>query len=741
MAEVPYSGLPNVGESAAATPGQNINAPASAFGANVIGAGLEDVAKAAGVTSEQLAAHAAQVQTLNNKSLSDTAYVGALQGIDGYAEQYKANNLGHAAADNLHTAFSDLEDLRAKAGGDLNPTARAMYDADSRRMLAYAQSNLTSFAVGERKKAQIGAFDAKVDALSSDSVLHPENFTANLATQGAVWASKDQALGVDPEVGAQQMRVRVGQEVSKVAMGMAGSGHPDAALAFVEQHREAMDGSVYAETLKQLHPAVQANQVAAIGTAAADYATAQIGANANSGYLGAVNSREGSGNNPRSSATGVGQFVDGTWLKLMHTDPAFAGVAAGKSDKELLALRQDSQIATQAITEYAKQNAEALKGAGFVPTNAYVGLAHGFGPQGAIDILRSNATTPIEQVVGAKVMAANPELKGKNTGQVVQEFGKRFGNATYGSSDTDTINGTPSSYELMAQMGTARAYAADQAQKLGGDELAQQRAADNAEVELRRRAEAQKATENQSFQSLASVINDNTIQDRAALFKAVPNGLQIYNSLPLAQRNELDGALKHNANDLTASREVNIEQLTGMYASRHQDPSFGNADISTMDLPLAAKNAWMLRQAEFKSKSAQTVDEGNILTHMLADPRVKPTLSALSITPSDNPQRYYQFLGALDGELKQEEGPNNTKLNDAQKMSAFNRAIARVATVSTPLSIGPLTLGSPQMQWTGPNISPETRTKAIAVLQKSGLPINEYNITRQAMHGPSPLEY
>ncbi|MCW2244747.1 hypothetical protein M2352_000338 [Azospirillum fermentarium] len=66
--------------------------------------------------------------------------------------------------------------------------------------------------------------------------------------------------------------------------------------------------------------------------------------------------------NPNSSATGPGQFTDGTWKWLMSK--AAPEVAAGKSDAELLALRTDSALSRRMVEAYADENRKALSAAG-----------------------------------------------------------------------------------------------------------------------------------------------------------------------------------------------------------------------------------------------------------------------------------------------------------------------------------------------------------------------------------------
>jgi hypothetical protein len=124
--------------------------------------------------------------------------------------------------------------------------------------------------------------------------------------------------------------------------------------------------------------------------------------------------------NPRSSAGGVGQFIDSTWLdQIRQVRP---DLAAGKSSSELLAMKTDPQYADlqrDVLRNFTQRNADTLKASGFDvnPGNLY--LAHFAGPAGATSILGSDPSTPIERVMGANAIQANPFLMGKTAGDVV----------------------------------------------------------------------------------------------------------------------------------------------------------------------------------------------------------------------------------------------------------------------------------------------------------------------------------
>ena len=122
-----------------------------------------------------------------------------------------------------------------------------------------------------------------------------------------------------------------------------------------------------------------------------------------------------SGGNPNSQSTtssagGPAGFIDSTWLSTIKA--ARPDLAEGKSDQELLALKTDPVLAPQMADAYAQQNQAILSKAGVPVTPGSTYLAHFAGPQGAVKVLQADPNASVSDILGAKVMAANPFLQG-----------------------------------------------------------------------------------------------------------------------------------------------------------------------------------------------------------------------------------------------------------------------------------------------------------------------------------------
>lgn len=190
-------------------------------------------------------------------------------------------------------------------------------------------------------------------------------------------------------------------------------------LKAVDEELAKITAELRQRALPRLRAELLAGQAPAVKGNRPGYADRVVAAENNTGNSAA--------RNPRSTATGDGQFIESTWLALFRKH--FPAEAANMSTAAILELRKDSARSRQMIELYAQENAAIMQAAGISVDEVAKQLAHFLGPQGAIAVLKANSNTPITQLLGEGVINANPEVLGggKTAADVIAYAERRAG--------------------------------------------------------------------------------------------------------------------------------------------------------------------------------------------------------------------------------------------------------------------------------------------------------------------------
>lgn len=164
--------------------------------------------------------------------------------------------------------------------------------------------------------------------------------------------------------------------------------------------------------------------------------------------------------NPNSSATGAGQFITKTWIRMMNTyRPELARTL---STADLLALRYDATISREMVRNLAREGEAYLRARGHQITAGRLYLCHFLGMEGAHQALSAPGSAQLSAVLGSAVIQANPFLTGKTAGYVVDWAERKMGQkvvrtATDDSPQTTTteIRQTSPEFEKYKQSVTA----------------------------------------------------------------------------------------------------------------------------------------------------------------------------------------------------------------------------------------------------------------------------------------------
>lgn len=156
--------------------------------------------------------------------------------------------------------------------------------------------------------------------------------------------------------------------------------------------------------------------------------------------IGAESGGNTNAKNPNSSAEGLGQFIDSTWVQMMRKyHPEIGG-----SNDDLIAMKRDPVLGREMTQRYAEENQAKLQAAGIVPTEGGLYLMHFLGP-GATKVLSADPSTPVNQVVSSSAIAANGAVfkNIQTVGDLIAWSDKKMGSAPGATAAVTSIMTNP----------------------------------------------------------------------------------------------------------------------------------------------------------------------------------------------------------------------------------------------------------------------------------------------------------
>lgn len=413
MVKVPEY-TPNVSLRPAYRQGIDVHADADSFGA---AAGRGMTAFGQGISN--LASAAAQVAALEDDAKAREARNNFIAGKDqllhgdgetngGYASQQ-----GRAAIDGFEDYRRKLDDLKRQHAANLTPAQAKLFNRAveplamdaTREALIHKGKALKSFAI---EQATNGAANFKNQAVQSyaDPAQSQKYTMAGLAELDGL----SEKMGWSPEKLAAERQAFLSDTHRLIALQMANA-DPVAALEYVTKNHAQFSPVDHLNTMsalaKVVAPAVtqdaiehqRQNPVSSTDTLVSRIVAAESGGRADA-------------RNPNSTASGIGQFLDSTWLATVRKHrPDLAG---GQSDAQLLALKTDPALGREMTRRYAEDNASTLVAAGIPATPANIYAAHFLGPAGAKTVLSASDNKQLSELLPAAVINANSFLQGKD---------------------------------------------------------------------------------------------------------------------------------------------------------------------------------------------------------------------------------------------------------------------------------------------------------------------------------------
>ncbi|MDS1138578.1 hypothetical protein [Nitratireductor indicus] len=297
------------------------------------------------------------------------------------------------------TNFTDL--TRAKYGEVTNSFLGAAPSPRARQMYEEWAGSYTSSVVGDAAQFQAQSALAKRDTEFAQTMLaHSQSVLADPGQYDAVyrramddlegakqWMTPEQELKARQTVESELQLARARAEIQRDPKGFLNS--------------------------------IGVNDAAQTGAGAIDTVVDKI--------IGVESGGRASAKNPNSSAEGLGQFIDSTWLNMIKSFRP--DIAAGKSNSEILALKTDPALSREMTKRYAETNANMLTSAGIPATAGNIYLAHFLGPAGARQVLRSGDDAALSSILPPSVIKANDFLAGKTVGWIKSWSDKKMGGA------------------------------------------------------------------------------------------------------------------------------------------------------------------------------------------------------------------------------------------------------------------------------------------------------------------------
>lgn len=127
--------------------------------------------------------------------------------------------------------------------------------------------------------------------------------------------------------------------------------------------------------------------------------------------------------NKKSSAEGLGQFIDSTWFYMVRKYRP--DIANGKTNAQLKALKRDPALSREMTTRYVEENAALLKKHGFPVNVRNLYVMHFLGSGEGPKLLRADPNQPVSSFISAQSINANQKVLSGKTAQQVLDWAAR----------------------------------------------------------------------------------------------------------------------------------------------------------------------------------------------------------------------------------------------------------------------------------------------------------------------------
>nr|DAY19055.1 MAG TPA: putative lysin [Caudoviricetes sp.] len=416
------------------------------------GAGIMQQAKVSMALGQHYGEQALQQMMAANQSVADQKWVEVenyrLQLQQEYEQQRGLNALNREGGLSLADEYNNkLNQFIADQAESLNNRAQVeMFAQRVGPTQADFSDGVTKHMMAEGRKFQEETLKGRMDVTVSGAVVAPTEQAFATAITRLEQNIGDAAAyyGWAPEKAQMELRAKVGEVVSQRANRLMDLGDYQQAQSMVAQYGQMMDGKTALDLAARVNKFQMDEEDAQLGRALAEayqrggmvdlgsggeQSTVSTSADINRAVAKIIQNESGGDPNipnKNSTAKGLGQFIDSTWLTMVKRYRP--DIAAGKSNAQIIALKTNAPLAREMTTRYVEENARALRSAGMPVTDGNLYLAHFLGAGGAIKLLSAqDKSQPVVNLVGQKVVDANRFIQGKSVQWVIDWTARKMG--------------------------------------------------------------------------------------------------------------------------------------------------------------------------------------------------------------------------------------------------------------------------------------------------------------------------
>ena len=648
MAQVQENTLPQVSESAQATPTQQIQAPPQAFAAQVAGQGLQEIGAAGQQVSSELHTYAQGLQKLYTDQLADSKGLQAAAEGAAFTAKWKENNtLGNAVA-NYDAYQKGMEDIRTKARDGLGVYGSQMFDQLSRRYMVSDLTSTANYVASQGHENIVKTAGANVTTAGQLYVANPtpENLqlVAEQVAKSTAQVMQSSSVAPDDPLYKQQMHEYISPILRDAIESKYQSGDLTGAQQLFAQQRDSMLPNDQRVVGQYLRTASQANDTMSLAHSIIDGGawTPHASLNAqdpHSVFMNGIIPAE-SGGLPNGGAGAVGKPTQfgtayGASQMLDGTGEAMAKKLGVAWDPTLMRAKTPEGLA------YQEKLGEAYFQEGL---DKYGGDVHK-----ALEYYHGG---PDESQWGPKTQGYADAIMAKITGS-------NHTAVTFTPLAPPTLATDPNQY-----MATAETQARQAAQAaLPNDPVRQDQVVKAAVDYARSKIAPVAAQQKADFDTIGNWIMTNSVGDPSAIAAQFPGQ---WSSMRPEYQKSLQEMTQFENRVLTPEKINTIYKLEGEAANAATDPNhtFLNTDVRSLNLPFEQQQRFWKMQQQI-GQNIKSVDQTT--AQALTSYEGRTAVTSMKLKPGTD--EYNQFAGVLHGEIEAYRTKNNGTAPQGQDLA------------------------------------------------------------------------